>query len=835
MSSYVYGADPYLLRIKDSKPAAASWAVNAFGKPGASPVLGPGIYIEKARNEVRLNTNVWNNPLLLGDKKYDHGIYMDSQAAIRIILDKPAVEFTADIGIDNNGSTQSAPHMGSARFHVIADNQTIFTSPIKRMPDGPQSIRVPLNNAKEFILEVDDADGDISYDQCDWADASVKLADGTILRLDELGIRTGISKRRLMVPFSFKYNGVSSDEFLDKWEFITRQKRIEGGRIKTNSYTDPATGLTIECQMKTWDDCAVVDWVFNLTNMGSTDSGLIEDFMPLDSDTLFAGMASGPVNIRWMNGDKTNYDSFLPHDEVLEKGKIRDFHSPISSNLVFPFFNIQGADGGWILAVGWTGKWKAEFLQNPDGGVTMRSGMEKTRFRLHPGEQVRTPSMVLLRWNGKEMIDGHNQFRRAVLSHYVQKIDGKPADCPIAHNTCGSIYEIAKETGTPLGRLNEAGELKTIDRIADLGCEYYWMDAYWYPQPWAENIGNWYPRPEDFPNGMRHLADAAHAKSMKFVLWMLPPAVSKDTLFAKQYPQYIHGGGDGNGGLWKMGDPEAREFMTKWVCDRMDEWDVDIYREDGSGIPAEEGPDDRVGIVEMKHFDGLYKFWSDVVDKSHAQLMDNCCGGGNRIDIETSRRSFYLWRSDFDDIIEGLKGKDYWPRMGRNDQVMIGGLNLYMPFHTGPVWDVTPYSIRSDMTTGIVFYGDIARKGFRDDLAKKGIAELKELRPFFHGDYYPLMKLTTDQDGWYAYQLDRPDLGKGCAFFFRRVDSSILAYEFNLYNIDPNATYKVSLTGETYDKARSKKMSGRDLQKLGVTIKEQPGSALLRYELIIEK
>jgi alpha-galactosidase len=283
-----------------------------------------------------------------------------------------------------------------------------------------------------------------------------------------------------------------------------------------------------------------------------------------------------------------------------------------------------------------------------------------------------------------------------------------------------------------------------------------------------------------------------------------------------------------------MGDPDAREVLTKLICDFMDQWKVDIYREDGSGIPAEEGPDDRIGIVEMKHFDGLYKFWSDITKKSHAKLMDNCCGGGNRIDIETSKRSFYLWRSDFDDIIEGLKGKDYWPRMGRNDQVMIGGLNMYMPFQTGPVWDVTPYSFRSDMTSGIVLYGDIARKDFRDDLAKKGIMELKELRPLFQGDYYPLMKLTTDQDAWYAYQFDRPDMGKGCAFFFRRVESDILAYNFRLRNINPKATYKVSVAGETYDKGRTRKMKGSELLNQAITIREKPGSALLRYELLPE-
>ncbi|MCL5099350.1 MAG: NPCBM/NEW2 domain-containing protein [Candidatus Omnitrophica bacterium] len=827
----IAGNDPYKEDILASIKTAKAWAAHAFSAPNAGVGKSEGLYIEKNRNVVRLNRTVWDAPLQLGEKKYEHGVYMDTPAAVRVVLDHPVREFTARIGIDNNSNTQSAPQVGSARFHVRANGRDVFVSPVLKLSDSPVPLKIPLDGAKEFVLEVDDGGDGIGFDQCDWADALVTLTDGQTVYLDALGFHAATSNRKLAVPFSFLYDGQPSDLLLGQWIFTSREEKVDGGSVRLNEYKDPKTGLVIQCEIRTWNDCAIADWVYRLTNTGDADTGLIENFLPMDSDSLFGSPVLEPMTLRWLNGDKTSFDSFLPHDEALEPGKPRDFHSPLSSNLVFPYFNLQGRDGGWILAVGWTGRWKAEFQRDAGGGVVVKAGMEKTRFRLKPGEQVRTPSMVLLRWTGSEIIDGHNQFRRAVLSHYVQELNGKPAEPPIAHNTCGSLYEIAQDQGKPLGRLNEAGELKTIEKIAGLGCDTYWMDAYWYPQPWNDNLGNWYPRPEDFPNGLRPLADAAHKEGMKFVLWMLPPSVSRGTQFARQYPQYLHGGGNGAGGLWKMGDPEAREFLTRFVCDCMNKWQVDIYREDGSGLPPEEGPADRIGIAEMKHIAGLYRFWSDITAKSHATSMDNCCGGGNRIDIETSRRSFYLWRSDFDDILEGLKGRKYWPRMGRNDQVMIGGLNLYVPFHTGPVWDVTPYNFRSDMTAGIVLYGNVAREGFRDDFARKGIAELKELRPLFQGDYYPLMKLTVDQADWFAYQLDRPDLGQGCAFFFRRVESDILAYQAHLHNIDPEAVYEASYAGETYDMSPWKKMTGRELMSQDISIKEKPGSALLRYRL----
>jgi len=644
--------------------------------------------------------------------------------------------------------------------------------------------------------------------------------------------------RRLIAPFSFKYDGKQSDEFLASWEFSTQSTSKNNINVKVNRYKDPKTGLVIECEIKTYPDFAAVDWVFRLTNHGKTDTPLMEDFLPLDSGTLFgAEGAGGPAVLRWCNGDRYRDDlqpdasSFLPHDEILEPSKLHRFASSVTFKYL-PYFNIQVPGEGWIVAIGWTGLWQADFTQDPRGGIRARAGMQKMHCRLKPGESVRTPSMVLMHWTGDDMIVGHNQFRRLVFAHYCQKLDGKPAMPPIAHNTCATPYVRAKETNKPMGMLNEAGELATIDFIAGLGCEAYWMDAYWYPQPWDQNVGNWYCRPDDFPRGLRPLADAAHGKGMKFVLWMIPPSVAPKTKWALEHPEFIHAGGNGRGGLWKMGDPKAREWVTKWVVDLLNEWQVDIYREDGSNLPPELEGDERIGVAEMKHVEGMYRFWDDLTSRSHAKLMDNCMGGGNRIDIETSRRSFYLWRSDFNDIGEGLKGESHWPRMALADQVISGGLNLYSPFHTGPIWCVEPYCFRSGMSMGIALYGDIQRKSFPREKARQAIAELKKLRPLFLGDIYPLLKLTSSQSDWYAYQLDRPDLGEGCAFFFRRPDCEAATADVRLAVIDESAEYEVSISGESYEHGPWKRMKGCEFVRPGISIQEKAASSLLQYRKV---
>ena len=57
--------------------------------------------------------------------------------------------------------------------------------------------------------------------------------------------------------------------------------------------------------------------------------------------------------------------------------------------------------------------------------------------------------------------------------------------------------------------------------------------------------------------------------------------------------------------------------------------------------------DGRRGIVEIKYINNLYYFWDSLLARFPHLLIDNCAGGGNRIDIEMLSRSVSLWRSDY--------------------------------------------------------------------------------------------------------------------------------------------------------------------------------------------
>lgn len=53
-------------------------------------------------------------------------------------------------------------------------------------------------------------------------------------------------------------------------------------------------------------------------------------------------------------------------------------------------------------------------------------------FVLHPGEEVRTPRVLLLCWSGDRM-RGHNLLRRFILKHHRPHPDGWPLVAPLCN------------------------------------------------------------------------------------------------------------------------------------------------------------------------------------------------------------------------------------------------------------------------------------------------------------------------------------------------------------------------------------------------------------------
>jgi alpha-galactosidase len=353
-----------------------------------------------------------------------------------------------------------------------------------------------------------------------------------------------------------------------------------------------------------------------------------------------------------------------------------------------------------------------------------------------------------------------------------------------------------------------------------MGIEAYWLDAGWFEGGWPNGVGNWVPDKKKFPRGLKVLGDAARKNGIGFVLWLEPERVDPASRIANEHPEWVLHADGQRDGLFNLGDPEARVWLTDYLSRCISEWGVTILRQDFNIEPlpfwrAADAPG-RQGITEIRYIEGLYALWDELRQRHPNLDIDNCASGGRRIDLETMSRSFPLWRSDTQ-----CAGKPFpvW------DQVQTAGLSLYVPLHTAGVMGFDPYTYRSVATMGVVVTPDSTAPGFPVEAARRVIDEVKMLRPLWLGDYYPLTEIDLDERHWCGWQLNRPDLGKGFLALFRRPQSRYATLDVTLRGLDESAEYEVTF----FDEEKRTVMTGLELQELQVEIDSPAKCVLILY------
>ena len=614
-------------------------------------------------------------------------------------------------------------------------------------------------------------------------------------------------------PFLFNYAGRSSGEWLKLWPL--EQKSRESGPDQTEhtlTWTDPRTGLQVRCVAVEYHDFPTVEWTLYFKNTGTNDTPILSDIQSMHV-RLQRQSGDGFV-LHHQTGDNCTADSYEPHQTTLGP-KSKQRFAPAGGRPTtgaFPYFNLEYDGGGVIAVIGWPGQWAARFACDQGRTLDIQGGQELTRFSLHPGEEARSPSSVLLFWKG-DWLRSQNLWRRWMIAHVLPRPDGKLV--PTHYAGCfGNIQPRASE------------EIAQIDGWLKEGIklDYWFIDAGWYPGrgTWA-NVGTWEADATRFPRGLREVADHCHAKGMKFIVWFEPERVTAGSWLAEQHPEWVLGGKQG--GLLNLGNPEA----WKWVLERIDglltSQGIDVYRQDFNIDPlshwrANDTPD-RQGLTEIHHVTGYLAFWDELLRRHPGMYIDSCASGGRRNDLETLRRAVPLLRSDY-------PVSDFTPHGATGQQSQTWGISLWMPYHgTGaPLSD--PYTMRSSYVPAYRLGWDTANQGVDHALLRKTVDDFRRVEKYLLGDFYPLTPYSTGEDVWLGWQSDLPEQGEGMVQVFRRRSSFYESARLKLRGLEAKATYAVTNLDEP---AARQELTGSDLLEKGLRVElpAQPGSALFIY------
>jgi len=615
------------------------------------------------------------------------------------------------------------------------------------------------------------------------------------------------------LPFSFVYGDHPWADSVKDWKYDGASKQLDEQRTEHSlSWSDPATGLEVRCVAVEYHDFPTVEWTLYLKNKGPADTPILKDIQALD--LRLAPREPGECILHHGVGSPCAPNDYQPLQTTLgpKAGKRVAAAGGRPTNTDLCYFNVQWAGEGLIVALGWPGQWAAEFTREETNRLHIVAGQELTHFTLHPGEQVRTPLIVLQFWKG-DWIRAQNVWRRWMLAHNVPRPGGKLPE--------PELFGCSSHFYGEMIQANEQNQIQWIDRYVEEGIKigHWWMDAGWYVNKtgWPET-GTWEVDSKRFPHGLRAISDHAHAKGIKTIVWFEPERVAAGTWLAENHPEWILGGK--NGGLLDLGNPEARQWLTEHTDKLMTEQGIDLYRQDFNIDPLAfwraNDALDRQGITEIRHVEGHLAFWDELLRRHPDMFIDVCASGGRRNDLESLRRAIPLWRTDARCEPVGTQCHTY-------------GISLWIPLSGTGAADVNSYIYRSNMSPFCNCLWDIRQRKLDYDLMRRLTGEFASIARYWLGDYYPLTPFTTDKDAWMAWQFDVPEKGEGMVQVFRRAESPFYGLQLKLQGLVPAARYALT---DLDAGPEAKEYTGKQLNEAGlaVNIPHQPGARVITYK-----
>jgi len=203
--------------------------------------------------------------------------------------------------------------------------------------------------------------------------------------------------------------------------------------------------------------------------------------------------------------------------------------------------------------------------------------------------------------------------------------------------------------------------LPLIDVAAEVGAEYFVIDAGWYSgwEPWWAGVGEWLPSEVRFPRGLREVTDRIEACGMRTGLWLEPEVIGVQSPVAERLPDsaffYRNGARVAEHGRYHLDlrDDAARDHLDTVVDRLVRDFRVEYFKFDYN-VNIGLGTDRCAASLG----DGLlghnraYLGWLDTLFERHPSLViENCASGGLRMDYALLRLLSIQSTSDQQDPI----------------------------------------------------------------------------------------------------------------------------------------------------------------------------------------
>ncbi len=259
-------------------------------------------------------------------------------------------------------------------------------------------------------------------------------------------------------PFSFSYAGTSSQSLLPTWKSTRRTITNSPGRHEELvTWRAPTGELEVRASVVSYETFSAFEWTVTFVNPSAKPSKRLSDV--LAADTIINASANAPYVLHYFNGSSAQANDYAPQTSTLTPGTSQLLY-PLGgrpSNGTWPYFNIDWQGHGTMVAVGWPGQWTAE-LGVEQEGLRLRAAMTSAdplehNFSdingampldsyLEAGEEVRTPLIVLMRVECRELV---------ACTECLAQMDGRLQPASIWWKVADPDYSNDRESRPPAG------------------------------------------------------------------------------------------------------------------------------------------------------------------------------------------------------------------------------------------------------------------------------------------------------------------------------------------------------------------------------------------------
>ena len=216
-------------------------------------------------------------------------------------------------------------------------------------------------------------------------------------------------------------------------------------------------------------------------------------------------------------------------------------------------------------------------------------------------------------------------------------------------------------------RIDESIVLREVAEAAHVGAELFQLDAGWYagagadgPYDFHTGLGSWKVDEERFPHGLRLIGDEARARGLRFGLWVEPERADLGEVGHDEGPReewlatsdglYRPGHANEDAGYAQvcLAHPDAWSWAFNHMVRLVEQQGVQYFVVDSNDWVncTREGHGHGTSDGGFAHVQGLYRLLATLRERYPELLIENCAGGGNRLDLGLARVTDAGWMDD---------------------------------------------------------------------------------------------------------------------------------------------------------------------------------------------